>query len=216
MHSPLLKESQWVSHPPPTYMLKFSGLADLSSCFGKQTGKSPVHTGCLAVTQLQRSYTQAQRPACNKQGTMHYLCHGPQHALTHNDTPQQNFKNAAAAFCLCVWIHRHWNRQTFRSSLKAQCTFKSLLIHGILLFSMFITLCCTLHHHPSQGIQCWKLCGLLRTVTTSFEHLAAATTRDAQGCCHEPRRDTKLVQSITFVFVNCRQSHVCWHGRGPM
>ena len=35
MHSPLLKESLWVSHPPPTYMLKFSGLAGLSSCFGK-------------------------------------------------------------------------------------------------------------------------------------------------------------------------------------
>ena len=36
MHSPLLKESLWVSHPPPTYMLKFSGLAGLSSCFEKK------------------------------------------------------------------------------------------------------------------------------------------------------------------------------------
>ena len=33
MHSPLLKGSLWDSYPPPTYMLKFSGLADLSSCF---------------------------------------------------------------------------------------------------------------------------------------------------------------------------------------
>ena len=42
MHSPLLKESLWVSHPPPTYMLKFSGLADLSSCFEKETSKAHV------------------------------------------------------------------------------------------------------------------------------------------------------------------------------
>ena len=50
-------------------MLKFSGLVDLSSCFGKQTGKSLVHTRCHAATQLQRSHTQAQRPAYSKQGT---------------------------------------------------------------------------------------------------------------------------------------------------
>ena len=52
---------------------------------------------------------------------------------------------------------KRWNRQAFRNTPKAQCAFKSLLIHEILLFSMFITLCCTLHHHPSQDIQCWKL-----------------------------------------------------------
>ena len=57
------------SHPPPTYMLKFSGLADLSSCFVKQTSKSFAHASCHAATQPQRSHTQAQRPACSKQGT---------------------------------------------------------------------------------------------------------------------------------------------------
>ena len=87
MHSPLLKESLWVSHPPPTYMLKFSGLADLSSCFGKQTGKSLVHTSCHAATQLQRSYTQAQRPACSKQGTYIVCVMGHNmlwHTMTHH------------------------------------------------------------------------------------------------------------------------------------
>ena len=148
-------------------------------------------------------HTQAQRQACDKQTTVHYLCHEPRHALTHNDTPHQICEHAAAAFCLCVWIHRHWNRQTFRSSLKAQCTFKSLLIHGILLFSMFITLCCTLHHHPSQGIQCWKLCGIFRMGTTSIEHQAGATKLVAQRCCSKPRWCTKLVQHITFAFVRC-------------
>ena len=49
---------------------------------------------------------------------------------------------------------KHWNRQAFRNTPKAQCAFKFLLIHESLLFSMLITLCCTLHHHPSQDIQC--------------------------------------------------------------
>jgi hypothetical protein len=37
VHSPLLRESCLVSYPPLTYMLKFSGFADLTSCLGKQT-----------------------------------------------------------------------------------------------------------------------------------------------------------------------------------
>ena len=32
VHSPLLKESYLVSYPPLTYMLKFGGFADLTSC----------------------------------------------------------------------------------------------------------------------------------------------------------------------------------------
>ena len=32
VHSPLLRESYLVSFPPLTYMLKFSGFADLTSC----------------------------------------------------------------------------------------------------------------------------------------------------------------------------------------
>ena len=34
LHSPLLRESCLVSFPPPTYMLKFSGFVDLTSCLG--------------------------------------------------------------------------------------------------------------------------------------------------------------------------------------
>jgi hypothetical protein len=34
VHSPLLRESYLVSFPPLTYMLKFSGFADLTSCLG--------------------------------------------------------------------------------------------------------------------------------------------------------------------------------------
>ena len=32
VHSPLLRESYLVSYPPLTYMLKFSGFANLTSC----------------------------------------------------------------------------------------------------------------------------------------------------------------------------------------
>jgi hypothetical protein len=36
VHSPLLRESYLVSFPPLTYMLKFSGFADLTSCLQRR------------------------------------------------------------------------------------------------------------------------------------------------------------------------------------
>ena len=39
VHSPLLRESCLVSYPPLTYMLKFSGFADLTSCQGNGRGQ---------------------------------------------------------------------------------------------------------------------------------------------------------------------------------
>ena len=36
VHSPLLRESYLVSYPPLTYMLKFSGFADLTSCLDER------------------------------------------------------------------------------------------------------------------------------------------------------------------------------------
>jgi hypothetical protein len=41
VHSPLLRESCLVSYPPLTYMLKFSGFADLTSCQGSGRGVEP-------------------------------------------------------------------------------------------------------------------------------------------------------------------------------
>ena len=43
VHSPLLWESCLVSRPPLTYMLKFSGFADLTSCLGRW----PMCQACL-------------------------------------------------------------------------------------------------------------------------------------------------------------------------
>ena len=153
MHSPLLKESLWVSHPPPTYMLKFSGLVGLSSCFERihNAFNSPAsrkarcsnrfkhyksiayewHTDKLSITDV-KGMTALTCKTCNGSA---WLCHSSS----------------------LMFGSAHWNRQAFGKTPKAQCAFKLLLNHEILLLSMFITFCCTLHHHPSQGIQCWKL-----------------------------------------------------------
>ena len=66
VHSPLLRESYLVSCPPLTYMLKFSGFADLTSCLegklqkeliwsrrGSATAQRKRHTGCLLSCSLQ-------------------------------------------------------------------------------------------------------------------------------------------------------------------
>ena len=45
VHSPLLRESYLVSCPPLTYMLKFSGFADLTSCLG---GRLRIALGCCS------------------------------------------------------------------------------------------------------------------------------------------------------------------------
>ena len=37
IHSPLLRESHLVSYPPLTYMLKFSGFANLTSCLNNKS-----------------------------------------------------------------------------------------------------------------------------------------------------------------------------------
>ena len=51
---------------------------------------------------------------------------------------------------------RLWSRQALRNVPKAQNTFKILLIHGILQFTMLITLRCALHRCSSQDIHRWK------------------------------------------------------------
>ena len=45
VHSPLLRESYLVSFPPLTYMLKFSGFADLTSCLGREAAPAAQGSG---------------------------------------------------------------------------------------------------------------------------------------------------------------------------
>lgn len=57
VHSPLLRESSLVSFPPLTYMLKFSGFADLTSCL--ESGRR--------VTTAGRRLREALRPTAGEQ-----------------------------------------------------------------------------------------------------------------------------------------------------
>ena len=58
VHSPLLRESYLVSYPPLTYMLKFSGFADLTSCLGKRRPKPPVETKETAHSETKRRHRE--------------------------------------------------------------------------------------------------------------------------------------------------------------
>ena len=48
--------------------------------------------------------------------------------------------------------NKHWSRHAFRDIPKAQCTFNNLLFHGILQFTMFITIRCILHRCLNRDI----------------------------------------------------------------
>ena len=68
--------------------------------------------------------------------------------------------------------YRHWSRHAARNNPTAQCTFKVLLVLGILQFTMFITLRCALHRCLSRDICRWKL-----LVKLSQKHTRSSTSR---------------------------------------
>ena len=61
VHSPLLRESYLVSYPPLTYMLKFSGFADLTSCLGWRE--------MLAIGRMRMGVKHTRRSATHRQQT---------------------------------------------------------------------------------------------------------------------------------------------------
>ena len=77
VHSPLLRESYLVSYPPLTYMLKFSGFANLTSCFeslakpklmttrpSMQRAQSAIHRRWLENWPSQRSLVNLMPQKC--------------------------------------------------------------------------------------------------------------------------------------------------------
>ena len=54
VHSPLLRESYLVSYPPLTYMLKFSGFADLTSCLEDKRRNTRQATSNVATKKTLR------------------------------------------------------------------------------------------------------------------------------------------------------------------
>ena len=86
---------------------------------------------------------------------VHWMRQGqraPWHTKTHTQLNQIALESAGG-----MNISRHWSRHAFRDIPKAQYTFKSLLVHGILQFTMLITLRCALHRCSSRDIRRWKL-----------------------------------------------------------
>ena len=80
---------------------------------------------------------------------------GKLHTLTHKCSQPHSPHYADKGGVMS--LNRHWSRHAFRNIPKAQYTFKSLLIHGILQFTMLITLRCALHRCSSRDIRRWKL-----------------------------------------------------------
>ena len=54
-------------------------------------------------------------------------------------------------------VHGHSDMYAIRHILKAQCAFKSLMIHEVLQFALRIAFRCVLHRCGSLDIRCWKL-----------------------------------------------------------
>ena len=89
---------------------------------------------------------------------VHWTCQwkqAPWQAKTHTWQHQPRLEYVSG-----MGINRHWSRHAFRDIPKAQYTFKSLLVHGILQFTMLITLRCALHRCSSRDIRRWKLCSM--------------------------------------------------------
>ena len=83
--------------------------------------------------------------------------------------------------------HRHWSRHAARNNPTAQCTFKVLLVLGILQFTMFITLRCALHRCLSRDICRWKLLIMMlqkhrsRTRSRNQGELKSQRQQEARG-----------------------------------
>ena len=153
VHSPLLRESYLVSYPPLTYMLKFSGFAYLTSCLEWDLNHE-ICSRCTIISKSNKWHKVlfkllVDNSTCtlNASKARSALTHKHAHTKYPNDLDDIGGMN----------INRHWSRHAFRDIPKAQYTFKSLLVHGILQFTMLITLRCALHRCSSRDIRRWKL-----------------------------------------------------------
>ena len=89
VHSPLLRESCLVSYPPLTYMLKFSGFADLTSCLRKEGGQQCPSMPELRPRCQQKQVPQAFSNLLTKRSSHALATSEAEGTLTHNDTRQQ-------------------------------------------------------------------------------------------------------------------------------
>ena len=79
LHSPLLKESCLVSHPPLTYMLKFSGFSCLTSGLRQRSTRTVAQQNTQNMHSEQMKDTKAEPwhiivAFCKVQVVLHYVC----------------------------------------------------------------------------------------------------------------------------------------------
>ena len=135
-------------------MLKFSGFANLTSCH--EWDQTVLNCGRQATNNRATHDTEVLFKLLVDDSTCALNVSRTESALTHKYAHKQN--QIALEIACGMNINRHWRRHAFRDIPKAQYTFKSLLVHGILQFTMLITLRCALHRCSSRDIRRWKLC----------------------------------------------------------
>ena len=217
MHSPLLKESQWVSHPPPTYMLKFSGLADLSSCFEEQTGKQPIHTNYFAGALLQMSTYPSTATSTRQSKEQYIICVMGNNLLWHTTTHHSRSSKRQLLHFACA--HECTDTETGKPSGEA---WRHNAHSNLYWFTEFCYSACLSHFaapfivipaKASNAENCVGYC--------SWKHHASSTKNILQ---REIRRDAATSQGETSasvkplfrVLVNFKYSHKCWQGVNPM
>ena len=105
VHSPLLRESYLVSYPPLTYMLKFSGFADLTSCQDNGAQPRKPRTGVEATNSQATDETPSSvLLVASHGGNVHFMHQGRQRApwctktdSRHTEPHNQRSKSPSAA-----------------------------------------------------------------------------------------------------------------------
>ena len=133
-------------------MLKLSGFADLTSCLEEE---HPIKGASVS-----RRLTQRPKPTGKYREVLYrlesqekpYDLNASEHkALTHKCSQAHCWRKASKRAGMNE--NRHRSRHAFRDIPKAQYTFKNLLVHGILQFTMLIALRCALHRCSSRDIR---------------------------------------------------------------
>ena len=97
VHSPLLRESCLVSYPPLTYMLKFSGFADLTSCLGKKAARAARRRGKFRRRKTTRKKAKRRPSSCSPQKSSCIACVKSQvGSLTHKHSHTTGARKTSA------------------------------------------------------------------------------------------------------------------------
>ena len=100
--------------------------------------------------------------------------------------------------------HKQWSRHTSGDYPEVQYAFKYPLTHGILQFTMIITLRCVLHRCLNRDIRRWKLWFQIQNVSFFLKHDGLRKCFKASKFQHHPR-----VSILKWYFIG--YSHISFH-----